>query len=379
MRYPGLLLLLLVLPPVTPATADDHLFTQLEQQQISIATQGLFDRSLAFTIDFSHLKEGSYSFPLPIGKARQLKDNYVEISTKKGDAVKAMFDGVVRVAKKHSTQGNVIVVRHANGLETVYAHNAQNLVEVGSRVKSGQTIAIVGGEAGHTFCLFSVMVNGNRINPATLFIISNHRLYRQTLMFRKKESGNVEVTVVRGDKESSPRESMLADFDPRVSPFAHQSSFTIKFNELSDDEWAYPLPNAKVISYYGRRGGRSHTGVDLKTRANDNIYAVFDGVVTMSQHYSGYGKCIKIKHVNGLETLYSHNSKNLVNVGDRVRAGQLIALTGRTGRATTEHLHFECRVGGVIIDPTKLFDHQRHELRKKPLTFTKQGGRVVVR
>lgn len=119
----------------------------------------------------------------------------------------------------------------------------------------------------------------------------------------------------------------------------------------------YPLPGAKVISpYHNNRGGHRHTGVDLKTRPNDPIYAVFDGVVTMSKNSYGYGNCIIIKHDNGMETLYSHNSKNLVKEGDCVKCGQQIALTGRTGRATTEHLHFELRKNGKPQNPNVLLE-----------------------
>jgi murein DD-endopeptidase MepM/ murein hydrolase activator NlpD len=119
----------------------------------------------------------------------------------------------------------------------------------------------------------------------------------------------------------------------------------------------YPLPGAKVISpYKNDRGSHRHTGVDLKTKPNDPIYAVYDGVVTMSKNYSGYGKCIIIKHADGTETLYSHNSKNYVKEGEKVKCGQKIALTGRTGRATTEHLHFEVRKNGKPVNPMPLLE-----------------------
>lgn len=135
--------------------------------------------------------------------------------------------------------------------------------------------------------------------------------------------------------------------------------------------WSYPLPGAKVISSYGSRGGRGHSGTDIKTKANDNILATFDGEVVFSGPYSGYGNLIRIKHANGLETYYSHNSKNFVKVGDRVKAGDVIALTGRTGRATTEHLHFETRINGQSVNSARFFDHDRHQLRFD--AFTKDG------
>lgn len=162
-------------------------------------------------------------------------------------------------------------------------------------------------------------------------------------------------------------------------PFDDGNKFTINLADLNPGEWYYPLPEAKVISPYGRRGKRNHSGVDIKTKPNDNILAAFDGVVTMSQAYGGYGKCIKIKHPNGIETLYSHNSKNLVKVGDRVKAGQVIALTGRTGRATTEHLHFECRINGRTFDPAKIFDHANHSIKMNLVTFTKTGKGISIK
>ena len=94
---------------------------------------------------------------------------------------------------------------------------------------------------------------------------------------------------------------------------------------------------------------------------------------------AGNGNYIKIRHANGIETCYSHNSKNLVKKGDKVKAGQVIALTGRTGRATTEHLHFECRVNGRTFDPGRVFDHANHSIRTDLLTFTKRGGGISIK
>ena len=140
-----------------------------------------------------------------------------------------------------------------------------------------------------------------------------------------------------------------------------------------------PLPRvstpwlcAWVISPYG--GKRRHSGVDLKTKPNDEIHAAFDGVVMRSGPHYGYGNCIVIRHSNGLETLYSHQSRNLVKVGDKVKAGQVIGLTGRTGRATTEHLHFETHFKGRRFNPNLIFDHNSKQLQKSTITFTKGGG-----
>ncbi len=347
-------------------------FTAAEQQQISIATPGLFDKSNVFEIDLARLTDKDYSFPLPVGKALVVRNHSeLQITTKKGDAVKAMFAGRVRLAYKHPEYGNIIVIRHDNGLETVYGDNAQNLVKTGDRVKAGQTIAIVGGIGQDNYCTFAIMVNGNRVNPETIVESNSHRLRKITLKI-SREGGRIRVAALRHD---APGKGLMAYTGEDV--FENQSSVTINLAQIASSRWAYPLPGSKVISPYG--GRRNHSGVDLKTFPNDKIKAAFDGVVIRSGVFSGYGNCIEIKHANGIKTLYSHQSKNLVKVGDHVKAGQDIGLTGRTGRATTEHLHFEISVQGKRYDPARFYDYANHKLHDKTFKIMKSGAVTEVK
>ena len=383
-------MLMLSLSSFMPAKNE---FTAAEQQQVSIATPGLFAQSQAFNVDFEIFRAKEYSFPLPVGKASLTNGNSVmRIETSKGDAVKAMFDGYVRLSRKTESMGNVIVIRHDNGLETVYANNAENLMKVGQHVDAGQTIAIVGTKEGETYCDFSIMVNGARINPETIIELKSHKLRRQTVQFRKIGS-RINITVIGGKdssvskndkndrndkgankKSGSSRSDHVMTLDPDevYDPFTITNTFLLDLEKIEEKAWAYPLPNARVISPYG--GARRHSGVDLKTKPNDEIYAAFDGVVVASGPYYGYGNCIRIKHAYGLETLYSHQSKNMVKKGDKVKAGQVIGLTGRTGRATTEHLHFEVSFGGKRLDPAIIFDHSNHKLKAATLHLTKGKG-----
>lgn len=356
---------------VMTSTANSS-FTQLEQQQISISTPGLFSRSNAFSVDFDALRNSEWSFPLPVGRTSVTSDYKIEITTKRGDNVKAMFDGTVRLSRNNASYGNVIVIRHDNGLETVYGHNAQNLVNVGERVKAGQTIAIVGSSGGRTYCQFEIMVDGRRINPEIIMDVSSHRLRRLTIMC-EKDNSHINVSVIHAEQGKYDTNNASES----KKPFENSREYTINLSDYNPGEWSYPLLGSHVISPYG--GGRHHSGVDIKTRPNDHILAAFDGVVTKSAPFSGYGNCVIIKHANGLETLYSHNSKNLVRVGDKVKAGQPIALTGRTGRATTEHCHFECRINGRPFDPSIIFDHLNKSLRMNMVTFTKSNnGRILI-
>ena len=383
-------MLMLSLSSFMPAKNE---FTAAEQQQVSIATPGLFAQSQAFNVDFEIFRAKEYSFPLPVGKASLTNGNSVmRIETSKGDAVKAMFEGYVRLSRKTESMGNVIVIRHDNGLETVYANNAENLMKVGQHVDAGQTIAIVGTKEGETYCDFSIMVNGARINPETIIELKSHKLRRQTVQFRKIGS-RINITVIggkdssvskndkndRNDKETNKKSgssrsdhAMTLDPDEVYDPFTITNTFLLDLEKIEEKAWAYPLPDARVISPYG--GARRHSGVDLKTKPNDEIYAAFDGEVVASGPYYGYGNCIRIKHAYGLETLYSHQSKNMVKKGDKVKAGQVIGLTGRTGRATTEHLHFEVSFGGKRLDPAIIFDHSNHKLKAATLHLTKGKG-----
>jgi murein DD-endopeptidase MepM/ murein hydrolase activator NlpD len=140
----------------------------------------------------------------------------------------------------------------------------------------------------------------------------------------------------------------------------------------------FELPTSgKVISRFGPRSGRMHTGTDIKKEKGDTIFAAFDGQVTMSRYYHGYGNLVVLDHGNSLETYYSHLSKCLVKPGEPVKIGMPIGLAGATGRATTTHLHFEIREQGKPYDPELVFDFENrcihdHVLKSENLAALNQ-------
>jgi len=122
--------------------------------------------------------------------------------------------------------------------------------------------------------------------------------------------------------------------------------------------FAWPVPSSgRITSPFGyrnhptRRRREFHTGIDIGARSGANILAAEDGTVILSGWHGGYGNTVIIDHGGGLHTLYGHNSRNLVSVGDRVTRGQVIALIGSTGVSTGPHLHFEVRLNGNAVDP----------------------------
>ncbi len=94
-----------------------------------------------------------------------------------------------------------------------------------------------------------------------------------------------------------------------------------------------------------------HAGIDVVARVGTPIFAPADGVVISTKRIGGFGKTVRIQHMQGIVTTYAHNSVNLVKVGQRVRRGDIIAKVGSTGRSTGPHLHYEVRINGVAVNP----------------------------
>lgn len=129
-----------------------------------------------------------------------------------------------------------------------------------------------------------------------------------------------------------------------------------------DQQWAYPLPESTLKGLYG---GHKHSGIDLKAEMGTPIKAAFNGIVTSAVSDPMYGKRVVIRHNDGLETSYAHNSENLVKEGEAVKAGQIIALVGNSGRSSGSHCHFEVKKAGTLIDPEMIFDTEKQTLRIK--------------
>ena len=133
-----------------------------------------------------------------------------------------------------------------------------------------------------------------------------------------------------------------------------------------------PTPSTRITSPFGPRWRRMHNGLDIKVNIGDTIVAAFDGKVRIVKYERrGYGKYVVIRHDNGLETVYGHLSKQIVEINQLVKAGEPIALGGNTGRSTGSHLHFETRFLGIPIDPALMFDFEKQDVVADHYTFTK--------
>jgi len=137
----------------------------------------------------------------------------------------------------------------------------------------------------------------------------------------------------------------------------------------------FSLPGkGHIISRFGPRSGRMHTGTDIKMNTGDTIYAAFDGIVTRRKYYYGYGNMVVLDHGNNIETYYAHLSAYIVKDGDSVQMGDPIGLAGATGRATTSHLHFEIRENGKPYDSELVFDFENGKIGSSASTATGISG-----
>lgn len=155
----------------------------------------------------------------------------------------------------------------------------------------------------------------------------------------------------------------------RLATLLENKTYRLKLNPDNENTFVFPCKSpSKICSNYGIRSGRMHTGIDLKQNLGDSIAAAWDGYVRIANEgYYGYGKLVVIRHNNGLETFYAHLSKIMVKENEKVAAGDVIGLAGRTGRATTEHLHFEVRFLYEHFNPNTIIDFDNQTLKADSL------------
>lgn len=163
-------------------------------------------------------------------------------------------------------------------------------------------------------------------------------------------------TLVPGQKLLIPapgRIEAVRDTSPAAAKVAQQEMI----KQYKGGKLLWPVAGGRFVSQFGQRWGRYHDGVDIAAPSGTAIFAAHDAEVIYSNNkLRGYGNLVVMRANDGLTTVYSHNRRNLVDVGDKVRRGTKIAEVGQTGRATGPHLHFEVRMKDrsgrfIAVDP----------------------------
>lgn len=150
------------------------------------------------------------------------------------------------------------------------------------------------------------------------------------------------------DREKTNMENLIVDVEKQLE-------YINALPNLLPNEGRISSPFGYRTSPTGRRR-EFHNGVDIANKSGSNITAAGSGIVTFSDYNGGYGRMLIISHGYGYTSIYAHNQKNLVSVGDKVEKGQVIAQVGSTGRSTGPHVHFEVRLDNEPIDPLSLIE-----------------------
>jgi murein DD-endopeptidase MepM/ murein hydrolase activator NlpD len=158
----------------------------------------------------------------------------------------------------------------------------------------------------------------------------------------------------------------------------HVNPYKIPIDSLPDSvridcsHFVVPVPG-QVTSAFGPRRYRFHYGTDLRLNVGDSVRAAFSGKVRIIEYEArGYGNYIVIRHDNGLETVYGHLSAVLVNLNQKIKAGELIAYGGNTGHSTGPHLHFETRYLGNAVNAATIIDFNTGLVHEKTYLLTKK-------
>lgn len=155
-------------------------------------------------------------------------------------------------------------------------------------------------------------------------------------------------------------------------------SFLSAYSQIS-----MPLNSMKINSAFGNRihpvthQVDFHRGIDLRAR-NEPVFSFFAGKVSGVGFNPILGKFIRIDH-SGLESIYGHLSVILVQKGEKVCSGELIAVTGSTGRVTGEHLHFSLRSSGVYIDPVNFILRYYKAAKINQINFMENSAYLTLR
>ena len=175
----------------------------------------------------------------------------------------------------------------------------------------------------------------------------------KSVVLQEEEAGYHQVTALVTKQNGAEVNRDIIDEEVLSEPVCK----IVEVGTQTPPTYIKPLSGGRQTSGFGRRkaptkgASTNHRAIDWATPTGTAIWASSGGTVTVAGWQSGYGYVVYINHPDGNQTRYGHLSKILVSVGQQVKQGQKIALSGNTGRSTGPHLHFELRVNGTPVNP----------------------------
>lgn len=200
---------------------------------------------------------------------------------------------------------------------------------------------------------------------------------------RTDTTANENSSLIDNEEESPdtalilfPSNDLYASWDTNT---VHPYNFSDCFKQdsvsicLADIGQSFVMPfKGMITSQFGWRRYRPHYGTDIDLEIGDTVVSAFDGMVRIAKsRVNGYGNVVIIRHENGLETVYAHLSKLLVDPGQKIKAGEILGLGGNTGRSYGAHLHFEIRFLGQALDTEDFIDFTKGNLKSYEFTLRK--------
>ena len=233
----------------------------------------------------------------------------------------------------------------------------ENIEHENSMIRAGEELIITVPEP-ELSVIHTEQIYLQETYDAKVIYVDNDEWYTNQEVVRQEPSSGsrnaVAVITYRNDKEISKeiiREEVLLEAVPKIIERGTQIPPT----------YIKPLSGGRLTSQFGNRtsptkgASSNHKGIDWGVPTGTSIVAASGGTITKAGWGGGYGYCVYIKHPNGVETRYAHLSKVLVSVGQNVKQGEKIGLSGNTGVSTGPHLHFELRIGGTSVNPLEYF------------------------
>lgn len=173
-------------------------------------------------------------------------------------------------------------------------------------------------------------------------------------------SGGIDISI--SEQEAKLLEEQTFTVTAKISDLISRYKNTLKVVEKTNEELRFiptewPVTKNKITSKFGlrtdpfKRTSSFHTGVDIRGKVGDPVFAAAEGTVIQAEYFGGYGNYIVIQHSDVYTTSYAHLSKIDVEVGDKINKGEIIGAVGSTGRSTGPHLHYEIIKNGKPIDP----------------------------
>ena len=203
-------------------------------------------------------------------------------------------------------------------------------------------------------------IDPTRLQPGQQIVVPNMKGALHTVaqgdtlwdLARLYQTDLQEIVRVNGLEDPSRLRPGTVVLIPGAQALVAQRLLLVDSNGRLRRAFDWPV-RGRISSRFGPRWGRMHEGLDIAVNTGTQVRASADGVVRFAGWNGGYGYLVVIDHGRGIETRYAHNSRILVRRGQRVKRGEVIALSGSTGNSTGPHVHFEIRQNGKAVDPLR--------------------------